>query len=453
MAGDRTPQRRIWDAPAGEQHHQDESDTRSRWFVNHGEEPAQRDWKAARSEPREPSHSYDTYIRYSRSRPERDAHEAPSPRPSFPSRRGHAQGAGDHHEVDSRSYHSPAHPFPKAPHGKRGAPRKSLVKELTLAGVISLVFGGAAGLAVYDSTSGGHLSKSLMAITGLGTSTAEPARQAPAIQAETSIVKKPVAIARLDVSDAQGEASSLIPLSLRAESGVPNQLLALRLSGLPERAYLTAGTRINANAWMLQPGEASNVKLVVPGDAAEQFAIAVEALEPRTLDLVAPVRELKVAVSARPSQTPPPTEPAVTDTTEVQPAAAPPEEPKRNFNLPKETSQQAGATAMPIPEPLEQTSAKAGSEIDSLIDSGDKLMELGDLPAARQFYSKALELGEQKAAWKLGQTYDPAVFAEKKVVGLAPEPKLALKYYLQAQAAGVKEADTAVSAIKALAEQ
>lgn len=450
MTSERPSQKRSWDIKHGDDLQPfDESDARPRWFMNHGEEPSPRDWKSTH-QPREEPRNLESYMRYSRMRPDSETGEPPASRPSFPARRSHAHATGERHEVDTGGYRNPARPFPQAPHGKRRSARKSLVKELSLAGVISIVFGGAAGLAVYDSTSGGGITQSLVNMTGWSTGGAPETMRAAATEAGSSIVKKPVAIARLDVSDAEGEANSLIPLSLRAESSEPNQLLSLRLSGLPERAYLTAGTRINANAWMLRPGEAQNVKLVVPGDSADQFAIAVEALEPQTGDLVAPVRELNVAVRASPAQPTPASQPP--ETAEVQPAAAPPET-KRNFNLPKTSTKNAGATAMPIPQPIEQTAAKSGSEVLSLIDSGNKLMELGDLPAARQFFAKALELGEPKAAWKLGQTYDPAVFAEKKVVGLAPEPELALKYYLQAQAAGVTEAEAAVSGIKALAEQ
>ena len=76
-------------------------------------------------------------------------------------------------------------------------------------------------------------------------------------------------------------------------------------------------------------------------------------------------------------------------------------------------------------------------------------MSLGDLTAARQFYAKALDQGVPEAALKLGQTYDPAVFADKNVQGLKPDPAMAMKYYLQAQASGVADAQHAISGLEA----
>src|SRR5207248_10541263 len=179
-----------------------------------------------------------------------------------------------------------------------------------------------------------------------------------------------------------------------------------------------------------------------------QFAISVEALEARTGDLAAPVKEITVSVS-----------PAVTAT--IEPAAAPASI-TRNFNLPAvkpdadkpAIAQPIAATgpiatapiatgtlsagppkpdsAMPIPAPIEKTSMIQADQSQELLRSGDKLMGLGELIAARQFYAKALDRGLSQAALKLGQTYDPAVFADKNGQALKPDPAMAMKYSLQA---------------------
>lgn len=451
MGSERSSYRINWNAFQGSRSNEADEDLKPRFFVTEDQQPAPHGPMASYRPRVQEARNIEAYMRYRSMQPATgEERQAAQSHPTFPSRRS------AHHAItDGLDHHPPKRPFPPAPRGPQKQARKSLLKELSLAGAISIVFGGIAGLAVYDSTSGSGITKTILTNIGVlppPSAPAQPPKPLASTAAEngSSIVKKAVSIARLDVSDAEGDASSLIPLILKAE-GDPGKGLTLRLTGLPERAYLTAGTRINANAWMLKPGEAENVKLVVPGDRADRFAIAVEALEPQTGDLVAPVRELNVAVHA-PAAKPAPVERAASEVTEVLPAAAPPET-ERNFNLPKPANNTAGVTAMPIPQPLEQTDAGKTGEVASLIESGDKLMDLGDLPAARPFYAKALELGDKKAAWKLGQTYDPAVFAEKKVVGIPPDPKLALQYYLQAQAAGVSEADAAVTGIKALAAQ
>jgi TPR repeat protein len=102
---------------------------------------------------------------------------------------------------------------------------------------------------------------------------------------------------------------------------------------------------------------------------------------------------------------------------------------------------------MPIPAPIENTSAVQSDATQGLVRSGDKLMGLGDLSAARQFYAKALDQGLTEAALKLGKTYDPMVFEEKNVQGMKPDASMAMKYYLQAQASGVGGAAEAISTL------
>ncbi len=103
---------------------------------------------------------------------------------------------------------------------------------------------------------------------------------------------------------------------------------------------------------------------------------------------------------------------------------------------------------MPIPSPLEASSEPV-AETFSLMRNGDKLMTMGDPMGARQFYLKALKLGDKQAALKVGQTYDPTIFAEMNVQGLKPDPQLALRYYLEARTAGDPGAETAIAGLDA----
>src|SRR5207248_4412600 len=242
-------------------------------------------------------------------------------------------------------------PSPRAPRLSSRQPRRNLARDIAVAASLSLAVGGLTGLIVYDRTSGGTVAQTVMtkvsALWSAAPVTAPPpeamqppatttaladADQGPVTAVPQSVVsKKPVAIAELDVEDASGMASSLIPLSLRADPGIPGQALALRLSGLPENSSLTAGTRVSETAWMLRPGEEKGIKLVVPSNVSGQFAIAVEALEPRTGDLAAPIKEITVSIL-----------PAITAT--IVPAAAPASI-TRNFNLPETKPEPADLTA------------------------------------------------------------------------------------------------------------
>jgi hypothetical protein len=407
----------------------------------------------------------DAYLSYLKMRPAEREPEPVTLRRSIPfSERPSRRSFEEDTQRETRLYgyqqRSIQRPSPRAPRlAPRRPRRKGLAKEIAVAAGLSLAVGGLTGLIVYDRTSGGTLASSVMAMVAGPRSDApaaappQPVQQPQADLADAepeqpaAVSKKSVAIAQLDVEDAAGMASSLIPLSLRADPGIPGQDLAFRLSGLPENAYLTAGTRISSDAWMLRQGEEQNVKLVVPPSGAGQFAIEVEAIESRTGDLAAPMKEITVDVR-----------PALT--AKIEPAAAPASI-TRNFNLPAvqppvavepaEPAKPLADSAMPIPAPIEKTSL-VQPEVDAaqgLIHNGDKLMDLGDLTAARQFYAKALDEGVSEAALKLGQTYDPSVFAEKNVQGLKPDPSMAMKYYLQAQASGVADAAQSITSLDA----
>jgi hypothetical protein len=231
-------------------------------------------------------------------------------------------------------------------------------------------------------------------------------------------------------------------LSISAESALPDQDIALRLTGLPADAYLTAGTKLANNAWLLKPGEEMGVKLMVPSAETSSLLIAVEAIEPGTGDLAAPSEEMTVALGS--------TTPA--NATQVKPTSAPATDVKRNFNLPSK-AQQETAAAQPIPAPLESKGNSGAADSTTLMRNGDKLLGIGDFTAARAFFSRARDLGNREASLRLGQTYDPVVFRERNVQGLKPDPTMALKYYLEARVAGIEDADDAINGLETWLKQ
>ncbi|WP_119388997.1 hypothetical protein [Taklimakanibacter lacteus] len=330
------------------------------------------------------------------------------------------------------------------------------LRDAVLAGVASVAVGALGGAVVYDRANDGALSTAAFDslgnfLTGLNTPDARTADTRPMgsntqdEQEAAAAIKKPISTARLDVTDATGTLNTLIPLKISAEPALPNQDINLRLTGLPADAYLTAGTKGADNAWILKPGEEMDLKLMVPSPPPSPLLIAVDAIEPRTGDLAAPTEEIKVALGN-----------TGTDTTvappQVEPASAPPTDVKRNFNLPPVTQHETAA-AQPIPAPLEKDSETATSDSDSLMRNGTKLLDLGDISAARAFFSKARDLGNREASLRLGQTYDPVVFRDKNVQGLKPDPTMALKYYLEARTAGIEDANSAITGLETWLKQ
>ena len=88
----------------------------------------------------------------------------------------------------------------------------------------------------------------------------------------------------------------------------------------------------------------------------------------------------------------------------------------------------------------------------SEVIKGDMLMKTGDLIIARQFYSRAFQMGAVEGAMGVAKTYDPTVFAEMKVQGITPDAAKAAEWYEKAKQAGVTEAEAALTTVSAAAQ-
>ncbi|HRA94347.1 MAG TPA: hypothetical protein PLL12_10325 [Aestuariivirga sp.] len=316
--------------------------------------------------------------------------------------------------------------------------RPRLRKSLLLAGVFAAVAGGAVGFAVtkYDEIS--NSANGLYAFAA-GLLPSEPESLFEANR-ETTISKKPIAIASLEVSDVTGTLNSMIPLALNAEPAFENQELAIKISGLPASAYLTAGKKISDNTWILKDGEEDGISLFVSQSETAKFDISVAAIETNTGELAAPVKEMTVAIDDVK---------LVNETAlQITPVSAPPA-----TSIPVKETQPEIVDALPVPvEPFTPIKPALSAEVKGLLDKGDMLMTTGDLIIARQFYSRAFQMGAAEGAMGVAKTYDPAVYTEMKVQGITPDAAKAAEWYEKAKAAGVTEASAALTTPPAAAQ-
>jgi hypothetical protein len=238
------------------------------------------------------------------------------------------------------------------------------------------------------------------------------------------------------VADVSGKVNTVIPLALRADAASDAQQLSIKISGLPQSAFLSAGTRISDNSWLLKGGEEKGVSLIVPTADTPKFDLSVEAREISSGELAAPIREMTVALMDVQAKADPPAPqvatPAPAPEVQITPANAPPD---------------TATVAAAIPQPKAETPVKPviSAEASALLQKGDTLFKSGDLVMARQFYMRAFEMGAAVGAYGVGRTYDPAVFKEMNVQGLEAEPARALEWYNKAKQAGVAEAADAMA--------
>jgi hypothetical protein len=283
------------------------------------------------------------------------------------------------------------------------------------AGVAAIVAGGSIGFAMtkYDQIVQGA-SGMMQAAASFMPGKAEPVLVA---DRETTISKKPISIASLKVADVSGSLNTIIPLGLEADPAFATQELALKISGLPKSAYLSAGTKISDTTWLLKDGEENGINLVVPSSDTAKFDVSVAAIETKTGELAAPIKEMTVALNDASLQ--------------IAPASAPAETLTLKDNQPA-----AAAVAVPAAIAAPQVAKPVlTAEVSGLLEKGDQLFKSGDLVIARQFYARAFQMGAAEGATGVAKTYDPAVYTQMNVQGITPDPVMAAQWYEKARIA------------------
>ena len=414
------------------QHYRDDD---AEFLVNQYRRKQEEEEEPAVASPPPENRTYEYYRRriMERQREQLDVQRERAPMPRVPSR---PTIPVSELEVQHRHYDRERVEQPVSYSSTYDRPR--LKKSLLFAGVFAAVAGGAVGFAVtkYDQIS--NSANDLYAFAaGFLPSDSETMFSSTG---QTTISKKPIAIASLAVSDVTGTLNSMIPLALNAEPAFENQELAIKITGLPASAYLTAGKKISDNTWILKDGEEDGINLFVPQSNTPKFDISVSAIETNTGELAAPIKEMTVAID----------DVKLEDETVLQitPASAPPE-----TVIPVKATQQETIESAPAPTAsLTPIKPALSAEVTGLLGKGDMLMKTGDLIIARQFYSRAFQMGAAEGAMGVAKTYDPTVFAEMKVQGITPDAVKAAEWYEKAKQAGVTEAEAALTTLSAAAQ-
>jgi hypothetical protein len=292
----------------------------------------------------------------------------------------------------------------QAPTVKQAVPWSKIIGYASL----SILIGGAAG---YGFANRDQLTAQFMTIP-------EPIKLATVVPHETVIVKN-ISIASLQVNDVRGTLNSMIPLMLKANAAEGADAIGLKISGLPDAAYLTAGKLNEKGEWLLQPSDIQGVNLVVQKLDTNNFAMEVAAIETSTGNLAAPIKEVNVQVD----------QPAIADKTALELGAT---------IMPVSSSPNSGS--QPIPEAMPASA--------TLISKADALMNSGDIASARQYYLQAHSMGDANGAYGVGRSYDPQIFSMLKIDGLKPDTAKAAEWYRLAAKSGNVAAKTALSGLQ-----
>ena len=185
------------------------------------------------------------------------------------------------------------------------------------------------------------------------------------------------------------------------------------------------------------PPSEDDVRAVPPSSTALGSLTRLVTAEARPAATVAsPVQagSLLAAVPTNEVVAPKPPTPITLPPEILQPSPQP--APEVEVTRPEVAAPKPAATA-PEPRPA---SSLTRSEIAALLKRGQDLMTAGDIPSARLVLTHLAEAGNADAAFLLAGTYDPAVLATRRIVGVQPDPVKARAWYTRAAEQGSAEA-------------
>ena len=176
-------------------------------------------------------------------------------------------------------------------------------------------------------------------------------------------------------------------------------------AAVPERLSATETAQVT-----VQPAVASQ-PVVASSPPAAPLAPPGPVLASTQMDAVPAGKPLVVAL---PPSLPPP------------PQAAPAQADARTLST----------TTAPVPEPRPAVSLSRG-EIASLVKRGQDLIAAGDIASGRLVLTRPADAGDADACFILASTFDPAVLANLRVVGVKPDPAKARAWYTQTNDGGL----------------
>jgi hypothetical protein len=197
----------------------------------------------------------------------------------------------------------------------------------------------------------------------------------------------------------QAQRPAPLPLQIAPEEAAREPFI-LVLSGAPAGTSLTGAGRIGSDTWFISPGAASRLEIVMPEWSTSVFEITMA------------LRRINGQVAA----------------------------------------QAKAWIAVPPPASPDAAGPKTAGKVDEaaakdMQAKADRLIEKGDIVAARTLYQRAAEMGSGSAALTLGATYDPNRLWSFGALGMVGNKERAKQWYTRASELGQPDAKARLLAL------
>lgn len=234
---------------------------------------------------------------------------------------------------------------------------------------------------------------------------------------------------------------------------------SLQIRGLPRRLQLNAGERSASGGWLVPLAELQFLKVIAPDGLEGTAEIDLELVRSSGEVLSGAKSRLRIGRSQG-ADRPLPTGPGDTADAKIEtkgflgrttrfPIApelpATPGTPKPTEVGRADRKSTAPAPAAEAPkEVIQEADPQKAAEYEA---QGRAAMAAGRVAIARLHYGRAVDFGSASAAMALAATYDPNELKSAGVIGVVPEPELALKWYQKARELGAPDAEHRIARI------
>jgi hypothetical protein len=224
-------------------------------------------------------------------------------------------------------------------------------------------------------------------------------------------------------ADVTGEPNTSIPLRIQLADNAGDDYRFFKIKGLPDSFALSSGFPTK-NAWLVAVKNVDGLRIIPPQEFLGDVALQILLFKGKD----DPPQTRNVTVSIQPKGQA--SDAAVTASVDETIPSVDPQ---------AQTERPSLGTVVKRPIPTE--------EEDAAMDRASDLLEKADIAAARLIYESLTHKGSGRAAFAMGQTYDPVFLGRFVVEGLKPDIEQATKWYLRAAELGSSEAQARLVAL------
>ena len=232
------------------------------------------------------------------------------------------------------------------------------------------------------------------------------------------------------VRPAEGTSNQPIPLSIRLPSDIDTSYTFIMVRGLPTAFRLSAGFRTK-DAWAVSLRDIPGLTLTAPPNF--QGSLNLEVVLVKGRDVKSESRVMTVSINPGGTF-------GAASGSQILTAAPSAQEPLGALPLKdEELEDKVGLVPPPSGVPPEEERI--------MMERANTLLQSSDIAAARLLYEHLAMRGSSKAAYAMGQTYDPAFLDKLFVKGLKGDVDQARTWYRKAADMGNEEARNRLTAL------